>query len=50
MSDFFLAVRTTLNPLDLADAVRREVWAIVPSEAGCASAFRLSWVWEGSHE
>jgi len=27
-SDFFLAVHTTLNPLDLASSVRREVWAV----------------------
>jgi putative ABC transport system permease protein len=27
-SDFFLAVHTTLNPLNLVGAVRREVWAV----------------------
>jgi putative ABC transport system permease protein len=27
-SDFFLTVRTVSNPLDLADAVRRQVWAV----------------------
>jgi putative ABC transport system permease protein len=27
-SDFFLTVRTVSNPLDLTDAVRRQVWAV----------------------
>jgi putative ABC transport system permease protein len=27
-TDFFLTVRTQSNPLDLADAVRRQVWAV----------------------